>query len=387
MAKTKYYGVKVGKQIGVFNNWKQASLYVNGYKGAEFKVFSNEQSAYSYVGLPYLIHKYRKLQNDKDRIRFVSSLNTKDKNILYSNMCIEEINHYKKIASDLMERRFNAVKKEKELLDYLTVNPKAVQYSILNSKYANVDLSIAIYTIKAIINVMGESDFSKDDGSSYSNPNAQKYYNICKKYWDNIWWDTDTGVLSKDAIENKQFSEYHKNCNKIKTIAKIRKYLHQLKIISFNKKYSILDLEQNYEYYKQIQLAKEEERKFHAEMRRRKQEELKRIKREEEQKLQKEQEQLNKNKIIFYNNLNNTFLENNSTFDNYAKSLHYNIEQQDLILYRTVAIDKSVTSVLTDRHILKFKEQALNTIQVHSGTEYNKPFILEAVNVLRNLIF
>jgi len=173
-----------------------------------------------------LLDKYRKLSKDKERLRYVSSLNDGDKNILYSVMSQEEIEKYRKIAADLMERRFKSVLRDKELLDYLTQPIEMIRYMTLFEKYKNVDLSITVYTIKAIMNVMGESDFSKDDGSSCSNVNSIRYYNICKDYWNKIWWDTHTGVLSKEEIKARKYSDYHKMCNKISTIAEIRKQLY-----------------------------------------------------------------------------------------------------------------------------------------------------------------
>lgn len=276
MAKKNYYGVKVGKKVGVFDNWNDTSLQVIGFKGAQFKGFATKAEAYNYVGLPIeetniqkitsknkntsksnskqkkkrnLIDEYRRTTTNKERLKFVSSLSDEDKNILYAKMSLDEISHYKKIASDLMERRFNTVIKHKKLLDYLTTNPKDVQYSLLNSKYSNVDLSIPIYTIKAIINVMGESNFSKDDGSSYYNKNSENYYRICKKYWNNIWWDTDTGHLSKEEIAARRFSEYHKNCNKIKTIAEIRRHLDLLYINYFSIRYKLPELQKRLSFY------------------------------------------------------------------------------------------------------------------------------------------
>lgn len=412
MAKKNYYGVKVGKKVGVFDSWNETSLYVTGFKGAQFKGFTTKLEAYEYVGLPFeqmnttketiqnkgmttnnkkikmntkqkkdrdLLKEYRSKLTDKARILLVSALNDEEKNELYSKMSDEEINHYKKIASDLMERRFSAVNKHKELLDYLTTNPKDVQYSILDSKYKNVDLSITIYTIKAIINVMGESNFSMDDGSSYYNKNSRRYYAICRKYWDNIWWDTDTGVLSKEEIENKDFSEYHKNCNKIKTISEIRKYLHKLGMNRFDERYSISDLKENYSFYK----AEMECKKKIEEKRRRKEEEKRK---QEAAKKRKQQEELARKKDNFYKNLDNDFLPDVIAFNKHAEALNYDIEKKDLILYRTFASDKTIISALTDSDIKKIKEKALYTIEVHSGHEYNKPFILEAVNVLRNLI-
>lgn len=119
------------------------------------------------------------------------------------------------------------------------------------------------------------------------------------------------------------------------------------------------------------------------EKRRRKEEEKRK---QEAAKKRKQQEELARKKDNFYKNLDNDFLPDVIAFNKHAEALNYDIEKKDLILYRTFASDKTIISALTDSDIKKIKEKALYTIEVHSGHEYNKPFILEAVNVLRNLI-
>ena len=50
MAK-KYYGVKVGRVPGVYENWNECEAQVKGFKGAEYKSFADELSAVQDVGL------------------------------------------------------------------------------------------------------------------------------------------------------------------------------------------------------------------------------------------------------------------------------------------------------------------------------------------------
>lgn len=397
MAKKNYYGVKIGKKVGVFDNWKETSEQVTGFKGAQFKGFSTITEAYEYVGLSTeslmvhtpsaiksvsvglgkntknnkskkeerdLIKEYRDKKDDKARIKFMSSLDDEDKNKLYLSMTKEEISHYKKIASDLMEKRFSNITKNKEILDYLLLNPINVQYNVLDYKYNDVDLSITVYTIKAIINVMGESNFSKDDGSSYFNPNSRHYYSVCKKYWDKIWWDTDTGVLSKEDIERRNFTEYHKSCNKVTTISKIRRYLHLMNITDFSLRYSINSVEGKYS--KMI-----------------KQQELAKIKKLEAKKRERE---LDSKRKSFHEKINNPRLSKSISFDKHAKELGYNLDNVNLALYRAVSEDSKLAKTITEEDALAFKKKALYTIENHYKHEYNKEFVIEAVNVLKNLI-
>ena len=49
MAKKKYYAVKTGKTRGIFLTWEDCRLSVDGYPGAEYKSFSTEEEAQSYL--------------------------------------------------------------------------------------------------------------------------------------------------------------------------------------------------------------------------------------------------------------------------------------------------------------------------------------------------
>jgi len=48
----KYYAVKRGKAIGIFNNWPECSKLVQGFAGAIFKSFKTKQEAEAYLGTP-----------------------------------------------------------------------------------------------------------------------------------------------------------------------------------------------------------------------------------------------------------------------------------------------------------------------------------------------
>lgn len=49
MAKKKFYAVKKGKIIGIFNTWNECKEQVNGYSGAEYKSFESMDEAKEYV--------------------------------------------------------------------------------------------------------------------------------------------------------------------------------------------------------------------------------------------------------------------------------------------------------------------------------------------------
>ncbi|MCC0636556.1 MULTISPECIES: viroplasmin family protein [unclassified Clostridioides] len=49
MAKQKFYAVKKGKKIGIYETWDECKKQVNGFSGAEYKSFTTSQEAKEYV--------------------------------------------------------------------------------------------------------------------------------------------------------------------------------------------------------------------------------------------------------------------------------------------------------------------------------------------------
>lgn len=49
MNRTKFYAVRCGREIGVFDNWQQCNKSVHGYKGAVYKSFPDRESAEKYL--------------------------------------------------------------------------------------------------------------------------------------------------------------------------------------------------------------------------------------------------------------------------------------------------------------------------------------------------
>ena len=45
----KFYAVRIGRETGVFNNWKDCELQVKGYPGAQYKSFLNIIEAEMYL--------------------------------------------------------------------------------------------------------------------------------------------------------------------------------------------------------------------------------------------------------------------------------------------------------------------------------------------------
>lgn len=45
----KYYSVREGREIGIFTSWADCQKSINGYSGAQYKSFANEQDAKDYL--------------------------------------------------------------------------------------------------------------------------------------------------------------------------------------------------------------------------------------------------------------------------------------------------------------------------------------------------
>ncbi len=64
--KKKYYAVKNGKKVGIFETWDDCKEQVNGYSGAEYKSFATLEEAQAFLG----IEKEKEI-NPKEIIAYV----------------------------------------------------------------------------------------------------------------------------------------------------------------------------------------------------------------------------------------------------------------------------------------------------------------------------
>ena len=132
------------------------------------------------------------------KIKALSKLSKRNNKDVLKLLTSDEIKQYKNKTSALIERRFACIERNRKCLDAVTA--KRPNLKEIREKYYNVDLSIPVYTIKAIINAYegASTHITKDDGK-YSK-NSDKYYRICLDYWSKIIvrLDTHTGVYSKE---------------------------------------------------------------------------------------------------------------------------------------------------------------------------------------------
>ena len=216
--------VRKGPRQGVYTekefnkDWYKERLSIRKFRPEEKK------EAFKWAGVKgnnsfdakKFLAKYRACKGMDLKLKMLKKLKKEDKEAVIRLFSRKERMAYTRATSALIERRFACIRRNKECLDAVTA--QKVNIPELRSKYGNVDLSIPVYTIKAIKNAYEGNPFSDDD-YKYSK-NADKYYEICDNYWTIIRsrWDTDTGKLSKEQIENKEFSDYHLNANKMPTI-------------------------------------------------------------------------------------------------------------------------------------------------------------------------
>lgn len=169
--------------------------------------------------LNHFLKKYRSTNNFKDKSKLLSKISKKNRILVFNSFTKKEVEAYKKYTSALVEKRFDAVRRNRNCLEaLLSTSIDDIDINEIKKKYSKVDLSISIYSMKAIINVYEGSSFSDDD--YIYTENTKKYYRTCKYYWERIFWDTDTGHLSKEDIRKKKFTQYHLEANKMKTIIK-----------------------------------------------------------------------------------------------------------------------------------------------------------------------
>ena len=68
MAKKKYYGVKKGKIIGVFETWDECKSSIEGFSGAEYKSFPTYEEAQAYVEGMDIAEVHKKLAKESNTV-------------------------------------------------------------------------------------------------------------------------------------------------------------------------------------------------------------------------------------------------------------------------------------------------------------------------------
>ena len=81
----KFYAVKEGKKPGIYHTWDECKEQVNGYSGAVYKSFTNEEEAKAFIK-----KEERKVSDDLGLLAYVDgSYNIKTKEYGYGCVLIE----------------------------------------------------------------------------------------------------------------------------------------------------------------------------------------------------------------------------------------------------------------------------------------------------------
>lgn len=120
MAKKKIYGVKNGKIPGVYRTWQACEEQIKGYSGAEYKGFSTEEEAKSYV-YGSSLESLSDLKNKNVK----KSLEEKEKSPSVSNNIIEDLD----ILKAYVDGSYNQKTKEYSCGVVLLLNGKELLFS------------------------------------------------------------------------------------------------------------------------------------------------------------------------------------------------------------------------------------------------------------------
>ncbi|MGI1691688.1 viroplasmin family protein [Thermoanaerobacter uzonensis] len=88
MAQKKYYAVRKGRKIGIFETWEECKNSIEGYSGAEYKSFSNKEDAELYLEEKDITERLRILARDLDAVISYIDGSYSDEHNRYSFGCI-----------------------------------------------------------------------------------------------------------------------------------------------------------------------------------------------------------------------------------------------------------------------------------------------------------
>lgn len=91
MKTKKYYAIRQGKKVGIFETWDEAKSYVTGYKGAEYKSFKTLEEAKAYLNNENLESKQIEGLKEDEIIAYVDgSYNIESKKFGYGIVLLKQ---------------------------------------------------------------------------------------------------------------------------------------------------------------------------------------------------------------------------------------------------------------------------------------------------------
>ncbi len=164
MSKIKYYAVKMGRNIGVYNTWEECKKEVIGFKGAVYKSFFTLEEAQNFV----FDIEQKKITDEYDAIFYVDgSFNVKTSEFSYGVVLLK----------DDEEKHFNKGFNDPELAQMRNVAGEifgakfAMEYSVENN-FKNIEIYFDYEGIEKW--ALGFWKTNKDGTKEY------------KKYYDSI---------------------------------------------------------------------------------------------------------------------------------------------------------------------------------------------------------
>lgn len=127
----KYYAVRNGRKIGIFNTWDECNSQVKGFKGAEFKSFKTKEEAEVYIKGENLSSKKLSDLCDGEVIAYVDgSYNIKTKVFGYGVIILDKDEEYKFNGShDNLE-----YSSHRNVAGEIYGSMEAIKYAIKNNK-------------------------------------------------------------------------------------------------------------------------------------------------------------------------------------------------------------------------------------------------------------
>lgn len=165
LGKQKYYAVRVGRQVGIFDNWPECQKQINGYPGQAFKSFSTKKEAEEYLNGVCDLAKEHCVDSDST-IVYIDGVYLEDSGIGSYGVIIK---HDSKNRIEYGKFNYQEDEDMKEAYIYIVAVVKALEivnnYSsrkvIIYSKDKNNLEDITKYENESIRNLMSKFDEAK----------------------------------------------------------------------------------------------------------------------------------------------------------------------------------------------------------------------------------
>ncbi len=211
--KQKFYAVKKGRNLGIFDNWSDCTASITGFQGAEYEAFLSKEEAQAYLNGEDFIFKtiIKPLLDENKTVAFVDGSYNENKQAYGSGVFI--------ISPDGHETSLSQKGNNKALIELRNVAGEIIAvYAALDWAISNQVESITIfYDYEGIEKWANGSWKAKNNLTSRYKEVIDERKDIlniefCKvKGHSNNKYNDIVDSLAKGAIENKIFNNYGAN--------------------------------------------------------------------------------------------------------------------------------------------------------------------------------